>query len=289
MKELVIISGKGGTGKTSITSSIAALAKNAVFADCDVDAADLHLILEPKVIESDIFMSGHEAEINKEECCSCGLCQQNCRFDAVFKTDDGKFEIDPALCEGCGVCYRFCPEKAISFEEAVCGKWFVSDTRFGKMVHAKLNIAADNSGKLVSLVREKVKKCANEENADLIIIDGPPGIGCPVIACVTGVDAVLVVTEPTVSGMHDLERVLKLVKHFGIKAFVCVNKWDLNEENTIKIENFANANNAKFVGKVSYNDDITKAQIEKKSVVEYTNDKASLEIKNIWKNLHSYL
>jgi len=190
MKELVIISGKGGTGKTSVLGSFAALANNAVFADCDVDAADLHLILKPDVQKKTVFKSGHEAVIRPADCIECGRCEEVCRFDAVDRCDD-VFRIDPSACEGCGVCVHFCPVNAIDFPEAICGE----TTRFGSMVHARLGIGAENSGKLVSVVRKEARKIAEEQGADWLLVDGPPGIGCPVIASITGADAVLIVTD----------------------------------------------------------------------------------------------
>ena len=200
MKELVIISGKGGTGKTSMVSAIASLARNKVLCDSDVDAADLHLIMAPSVIKSEIFKGGCEAAIDKDKCVECGLCRDLCRYGAINED----FTVDSIECEGCGVCYYFCPEKAITFEQKTCGEWFISDTRHGPMVHARLGIAEENSGKLVTLVRKEAKKLAEEKGMDLIITDGAPGVGCPVIASIGGASAVLIVTEPTVSGVHDM-------------------------------------------------------------------------------------
>lgn len=285
MKEFVIISGKGGTGKTSLTACFAALAKNAVLADCDVDAADLHLVIEPEVKESSVFISGNEAIINPETCIACGKCKKLCRFDAISETANGIMEIDPASCEGCGVCVHFCPVQAIDFPKRKCGDWFISKTRFGSMVHAKLGIAAENSGKLVSLVRGEAKKIAEKTNASLVIIDGPPGIGCPVIASITGANAVIAVTEPTLSGAHDLLRVLSLAKFFEIKSYLCVNKWDINPELTEKIEADARKAGVSVLGRISYDPEITTAQIAGKSVVEHKVGKASKEIETIWKTL----
>ncbi|MFO7937534.1 MAG: ATP-binding protein [Kiritimatiellia bacterium] len=285
MKELVVISGKGGTGKTSVTASFAVLARNAVLADCDVDAADLHLVLQPDVKKRTVFKSGHEAVINTDKCTGCGLCDDYCRFDALkFEEDaDGnrKYSVDPISCEGCGVCVAFCPAKAIDFPDRVCGDWMISDTRAGPMVHAKLGVAAENSGRLVSLVRKEAAGIAEKNDRDLVIVDGPPGIGCPVIAALTGVSQVLVVTEPTVSGEHDLERVLKLAKHFDISASICVNKWDLNEEMTVRIEKASQAFGAGIAGRIRYDRGITAAQVQGKAVVE--TDAASAEdIRAVW-------
>jgi len=289
MKELVIISGKGGTGKTSVTASFAALAKSPVICDCDVDAADLHLVLAPKIIEEHDFFSGHEAVIRQDDCIGCRICQDVCRFDAVKtkQAGDGNilFSIDSVSCEGCGVCAHFCPEKAIDFPERMCGKWFVSETRCGPMVHARLGVAAENSGKLVSTVRREAQQLAEEQKHNLIIVDGPPGIGCPVIASLTGASQVLVVTEPTVSGEHDLERVLSLARHFQIPAAVCVNKWDINPEMAERIEKKAAEAGAKSAGRIRYDNAVTRAQIEKKAVVEIE-AACSEDIIQIWKNLN---
>ena len=290
MKELVIISGKGGTGKTSITAAFAVLAGgHAVLCDCDVDAADLHLVLEPVIRERHEFKSGHEAVIRQEDCMACGVCVELCRFGAAKIT--GKREgnltygIDPISCEGCGVCVQFCPVDAIDFPERHCGQWFVSDTRCGPMVHARLGIAAENSGKLVSTVRQEARRIAEKENYDMIITDGPPGIGCPVIASLTGATQVLVVTEPTVAGEHDLERVLSLTRHFEIPTSICVNKWDINTEMTQRIEEKAQQSGADVAGRIRCDNAVTLAQIQKKAVVEIDAPSAG-DIKQVWKNLN---
>lgn len=285
MKEIVIISGKGGTGKTSITASFASLARNAVFADCDVDAADLHLILSPDIREKNQFYSGCEAVIKDSECLQCGECTRVCRFDAVKKNKNGLYVIDYLNCEGCGVCHDFCPHNAIKLKDRLCGEWYISDTRFGPMVHAKLGIAAENSGKLVSVVRTAAKKIADKSNADFVLIDGPPGIGCPVIASITGADAVVAVTEPTLSGQHDLGRVLELALYFKIPVFVCVNKYDINPEMTEVIESNAKNLGAILLGRISYDKEITMAQINGKSVIEWGRGEAVNEIKSIWEKL----
>ena len=288
MKELVVISGKGGTGKTSLTASFAVLADRPVVADCDVDAADLHLVLSPRINERHEFRSGHEAVIRQEDCIGCGACLAHCRFDAVRMNGkaagEATFSIDPVSCEGCGVCVRFCPEKAIDFPERLCGEWMVSDTRCGPMVHARLGVAAENSGKLVSTVRREARRIAEEENHPLVIVDGPPGIGCPVIASVTGATLVLAVTEPTVSGEHDLERVLSLTRHFSIPATVCVNKWDLNPEMTNRIEDKARQAGARVVGRIRYDRAVTLAQMQERAVVE-TEAPCVKDIQHIWKQL----
>jgi MinD superfamily P-loop ATPase len=285
VKEIVVISGKGGTGKTSITASFAALAKNAVFADCDVDAADLHLILSPDIQSQHDFISGNEAVIRSDDCSGCGKCQEHCRFEAVEQNGDGKFQIDSASCEGCGVCVRICPTGAIDFLDRHCGQWFLSTTRFGPMVHAKLGIAAENSGKLVALVRSEAKRLAEEHKADLILVDGPPGTGCPVIASITGADAVVVVTEPTMSGIHDLKRIVQLTRHFDIPAYVCLNKWDINVENSEQIERFASDEKCQFIGKIPYTKEMTKAQIAAQTVIEFGSDELRGELEEVWKQL----
>jgi MinD superfamily P-loop ATPase len=284
MKELVIISGKGGTGKTSVTASFAVLADRPVVCDCDVDAADLHLVLEPTIRERHEFESGHEAVIRQSDCTSCGICQDLCRFGAISSTVD-MFSIDSISCDGCGVCVRFCPAAAIDFPQRRCGEWFVSDTRCGPMVHARLGVAAENSGKLVSTVRREAKHLAEEENLKMVIVDGPPGIGCPVIASLTGASQVLVVTEPTVSGEHDLERVLSLARHFQIPAAICVNKFDINEEMTRRIEDRAVSAGATIAGRIRYDASVTRAQIQKKAVVELDTPGAA-DMKQLWKNLN---
>ncbi len=287
MKELVVLSGKGGTGKTSIVASFAALAKNKVLADCDVDAADLHLVLEPKILHREEFSGGKVARVLEDRCVACGKCAEVCRFDAVSEGtgDGGAYSIDPVACEGCGVCVWNCPEEAIAFEEAINGEWFISETRYGPMVHARLGIAEENSGKLVTLVRSQAKRIAEEQGKDLIIVDGSPGIGCPVIASITGADLVLVVTEPTLSGKHDMERVGQLASHFGIPALLCVNKWDLYEEAAEEIEREAARHGMKPVGRVRYDQAVTKAQLVKTSVVEYTGGAVSEDIKSVWRHV----
>ena len=291
MKELVVISGKGGTGKTSIVAAFAALAKNAVLADCDVDAADLHLVLDPKVKQTNDFSGGKQASIIAEKCIGCGKCQDMCRFDAINFNGEGNdvvdktFTVDPVSCEGCKVCVEFCPADAIEFNDSINGQWFVSDTRFGPMVHAKLGIAEENSGKLVTVIRKEAKKIAQEQKKDLLIVDGSPGIGCPVIASITAADLVLVVTEPTLSGKHDLDRVSKLTASFGIKTVVCVNKADVNPQITDQISEDARKQGLKVIGKIAYDEAFTKAQIIKASVVEYTGGTITEQIKALWRQV----
>ncbi len=291
MKELVVISGKGGTGKTSIVAAFAKLAKNAVFADCDVDAADLHLVLEPRIKQTSDFSGGRQASIITEKCIGCGKCRELCRFNAI--NFDGPandvvartFSVDPISCEGCKVCVEFCPVGAIEFNDAINGQWFISDTRFGPMVHAKLGIAEENSGKLVSLIRKETKRIAEEKKKDLIIVDGSPGIGCPVIASITGADLVLIITEPTLSGKHDLERVADLAAGFKIPTLVAVNKFDLNPDMAEQIEKDALKRNIPTIGKIRYDKAFTNAQIMKCSVVEYTSGAVTEDIKALWRNV----
>ncbi|NIA13222.1 MAG: (4Fe-4S)-binding protein [Nitrospiraceae bacterium] len=289
--ELVVISGKGGTGKTSLVASLAALAEDVVLADCDVDAADLHLILSPAIRERGDFSGGSVARVNPEACYACGRCIEVCRFEAISPQGppnsivESTYTVDPVACEGCGVCERFCPGNAIEFGPVVNGEWFTSDTRMGPMAHAKLGIAEDNSGKLVTLVRDNAKRLAKAHNLPLIIIDGSPGIGCPVIASITGADWVLVVTEPTLCGAHDLERVLTLTRHFKLSTALCVNKWDLNPAMAEEIESKARAAGAKVLGRVSYDRAVTLAQVNRKAVVECGESRIASEIKEVWENL----
>jgi len=291
VKEIVVISGKGGTGKTSIVAAFAALAKNAVFADCDVDAADLHLVLEPKIKQKFDFSGGKRAAIVAEKCIGCGKCQDLCRFEAIrfnsLANDvaDRIFTIDPVSCEGCKVCVEFCPVDAIEFNDSINGQWFISDTRFGPMVHAKLGIAEENSGKLVTLIRKEAKRIAGEEKRNLLIVDGSPGIGCPVIASITGADLVLIVTEPTLSGKHDLGRVTDLAAGFKIPTLVAINKFDLNLDMTERIKEDARSRDIKVVGKIRYDEAFTKAQILKSTVLEYTGGAVSEDVKALWRNV----
>ncbi len=291
MKEIVVISGKGGTGKTSIVASFAALANNAVLADCDVDAADLHLLLDPDVKQTHDFSGGKLASIVAEKCIGCGRCREVCNFDAVLFNGPGNdivgktYTIDPISCEGCGVCVYFCPVNAIEFEDAVNGQWFISETRFGSMVHARLGIAQENSGKLVSLIRKEAKRIAGEQNNDLIIVDGPPGIGCPVIASIAGADLVVAVTEPTLSGRHDIARVVELTKHFGILTVICINKFDINQELAEQIRSTARKWKLKTIGDIPYDPAVTKAQVAGKSVIEYSNGGLKDHIISLWESV----
>ncbi len=283
MKQIVVISGKGGTGKTVITGAFASLAKNHVMADCDVDAADLHLLLQPRIKERHDFRSGLSASIDKKICQQCGKCIAACRFNAISDS----FIIDHVSCEGCAFCSHICPVNAIKMEENLAGEWFISETRFGPMVHAKLGIAEENSGKLVSLVRKQAKDLAEKGNYDCVIIDGAPGIGCPVIASLSGIDCAVVVTEPTLSGLHDASRVIEVTKHFNVPARLIVNKYDLNPEMSGEIEKYCKANNIPLIGKVEFDKTVVESMVEGKTIIEYKNSAVKDEICRIWEKLRS--
>ncbi len=284
-KELVVLSGKGGTGKTSLAACFSALEKNIAIADCDVDAADLHLILQPEIKERGLFSGGDTARIDPEKCTGCGDCFKQCRFDAIRKTlynDQDVYAIDGFNCEGCGVCCLVCPVDATTCEPAVNGEWYLSSTRFGPFSHAKLGVAEENSGKLVTLVKNKKDVVAEESNLKEAIIDGSPGTGCPVIASLTGADYTLIVTEPTVSGIHDLKRILDVAAFFRIKSGIVVNKYDLNPEKTEEIKKIAQETGSSFLGTIPYDRKVTQAQVKGLSVVEYTKAEISEIIKKIW-------
>jgi len=282
MKQLTILSGKGGTGKTTITASFAVLAKKAVLADCDVDAPDLHMLLHPKIIEKQEFKGSKLAVIDKTKCTECGLCQEKCRFEAIKEN----FEVDHISCEGCGVCVVVCPVDAITLTERISGYAYVSKTKFGSMAHAMLNPGEANSGKLVTIVRQKAKILAEKEHSELIIIDGPPGIGCPVIASVTGIDVGLVITEPTMSGIHDLERALELLRHFDVPPLVCVNMYDINEDNADKIASFCKENGIEVVGRIPFDSIVTEAMVNGKPIVEYAPESdVARRISETWKKI----
>ena len=278
MKEVVILSGKGGTGKTSIVGSFAAIAGDKVMADCDVDAADLHLLLKPTAKAENDFWSGQVAAIDSDKCTRCGLCQDLCRFDAI--TD---FTVDPIACEGCGFCSHICPEGAITMQESLSGEWFISDTDYGPLVHARLGLAQENSGKLVTLVRQQARNLAQERGLGYIISDGPPGIGCPVISSLTGADLALVVTEPTLSGIHDLGRVLGLCRHFGVSAVVCINKYDLNLDNTRRIEEYCSAQGVEAAARIPFDNVVTEAIVRGMPVVASSEGRVSQEIHKLWR------
>jgi len=276
----VILCGRGGTGKTSIVGSLAAIADSKIMVDCDVDAADLHLLLRPSVKEERDFISGKTATINEKECNQCGLCQDLCRFDAIRD-----YTVDPVSCEGCGFCYHICPVEAIQMKECISGRWFISDTAYGPLVHARLGIGEENSGKLVALIRGKAREIAEKENLDYIISDGPPGIGCPVISSLSGVDLALLVTEPTLSGIRDLERVIHVCRHFGIPAVLCINKYDLNEDNTHRIEKYCLDEGIEIVAHVPFDNIVTESIVQGIPVVEYSKGNVSVKISEIWQHI----
>lgn len=286
MRELVVISGKGGTGKTSVMGAFAMLAENKVLCDADVDAANLHLLADPVTRQSHPFVSGHTAVIRRGACTACGLCRHLCQWEAI----DEDLVIDPVACEGCGVCVYFCPEKAIDFPVNTGGEWYWSDTRFGPMVHARLGVAEENSGKLVSLVRNEAQRAAEQKGCDLILTDGPPGVGCPVIAAIGGADMVLVVTEPSRSGIHDLKRVCRLAQHFDVPAMICINKFDINEALADDIERYAETTGIEFLGRIPFDPAFTHAMVQAKTIIEYAPSAAcSQTIVRIWETLRQRL
>lgn len=287
MNELVVISGKGGTGKTSLTASFARLAGRAALADCDVDAADLHLVVAGTLEEEHEFVDGKVARIVAERCSGCGRCLEVCRFDAV---SSDPWRIDPGACEGCGLCARVCPAAAVAFEPVPRGSWRVSRTAFGPMVDARLLPGGENSGRLVTKVREEARRRAGADGLDLLLVDGAPGIGCPVIASLAGASLVLVVTEPTVSGVHDLGRVLDLAAHFRLPTAVCVNKWDLNPEMTTEATRVAGERGARAVFRVRYDRSFTRAQLDGLSVVDVgRGEGAAADVAALWDGLQGLL
>ena len=279
MREVVVLSGKGGTGKTSIVGAFASLANEKILSDCDVDAADLHLLLDPSPVEEHEFWSGQVAVIDGNKCTECGECVSVCRFDAI-----ADFMVDPIACEGCGFCSHVCPTGAISMRENMAGHWYVSNTRFGPLVHAKLGIAQENSGKLVHLVRQEAKETAEKAGVALTINDGPPGIGCAVISALSGANLACIVTEPSVSGIHDMERVLSVCRHFSIPTLVCVNKYDVNEEGTRQIEQYCSEQGIPVVARIPFDTRVTEAQVQGVPIVEYTDDERLVgPIKEAWR------
>ena len=280
MREVVVLSGKGGTGKTTIIGSLAVLAERKVLVDCDVDAADLHLLLNPAEKQKREFWSGKVAYIDREICTQCGQCQEICRFNAI-----NDLRIDPVSCEGCGFCSHICPDKAITMSDKLSGYWFVSDTGYGPLVHARLGIAQENSGKLVAVVRKEARRIAEDEGKELILSDGPPGIGCPVISSLSGASLALLVAEPTLSGIHDLDRILDVCSHFGVRALVCINKYDLNLENTSQIENHCLSCGIEIAGKVPFDNAVTESIVQRVPVVKHSDGPVSREITRMWRTL----
>jgi len=288
MNELTVISGKGGTGKTSITASFAILAQNHVIVDCDVDAPNLHLVLRPSLLSKEKFSGGYTARIKAGHCIACDACQEVCAFDAIYYNGPGNgmvektYAVEPIACEGCGVCLR---HNAIELLPSANGEWYISSTHTGPMIHAKLGVAEENSGKLVATIRNQAKMYAQKHNRDLILIDGPPGIGCPVISSITGVTMVLIVTEPSRSALHDLERIVSLSQHFHCRIGVCINKHDINPSITNQIETRCQELDIPVLGKIEYSPQFTESQIQERSVVEYSKNSVSDQIKILWKNV----
>jgi len=285
VKQLLVISGKGGTGKTTIAGSFAVLAKNKVLADCDVDAPNLHLLLKPEVKMSGDFYGGKKALIDAEECRQCGKCVELCRFVAI--SDD--FQVNPLLCEGCGVCFHACPYEAVSLIDDLSGNWYISETVYGPFAHARLGVAAENSGKLVAKVREKASELAGEKDKNLIIIDGPPGTGCPVVASLSGVDLALVVTEPTIAGIHDLVRILGVADHFGVRKAVCINKYDLDQEKSKEIESYCAENGVTVAGKIYYDPAVSGSLAAATPLVNYAGNKMARQVINLWQSVEKLL
>ena len=284
MPEITIISGKGGTGKTSLTGAMAHLSGNHVICDLDVDAPDLHLLLDPVHERVEEFFSGHVAIIDRQACTDCGQCADRCRFGAIKRTEDG-LVVDHIDCEGCKVCVHFCPVQAIDFPEQHSGRWYVSRTRFGPMVHAQLFPGQENSGLLVSLLRQQARELADERNLDTIISDGAPGIGCPVISSLSGTDLAVIVTEPTPSGRHDLERAVGLCAHFRIRAVAVINKWDLNPDQSRAIEEWCSETGLEVVGRLPYDPAFTEAMVKRQVITEYVSGGMAAEVRVVWERI----
>lgn len=282
MRQLTVISGKGGTGKTTISAAFASLAKNALMADCDCDAPDLQLILRPEIEEEKDYY-GSATAVREVDCSKCGECKEVCRFGAI----DDEMNIIEARCEGCGTCAFVCPEDAIEIVTERTGTIYTSKTRFGEMIHAELGIGEEASGKMVNEVRAKAQEVANGK--DMVIIDGSPGIGCPVIASIKGVDAVLIVVEPSVTGVYDMKRVVEVAKHFDIPTAVCINKYDVNEDKAGEIEAYCEEQGVPVLGKLPYDDVATKAMIKEETVVEYSDSELSRKITAMWKEIEPFL
>lgn len=281
MKQIVVISGKGGTGKTILTASFAALAQNKVMVDCDVDAADLHLLLQPEIKERHEFRSGMTARINAEICEQCGQCISVCRFDAISED----FIVDPVSCEGCTICSYVCPAGAITLEENVSGEWFISDTKYGPLVHARLGIAEENSGKLVTQVRQAAKEIAKKDNLDYVIIDGPPGIGCPVIASLSGVDLAVIVTEPTLSGIHDMERVAQVSRHFGVPTKVVINKYDINPDNSEEIKKICQKGDIEVIAQLPFSQKVSESIVQGVPLVVFCRNGIAQDVSFLWERI----
>jgi MinD superfamily P-loop ATPase len=289
MKQIVIISGKGGTGKTLLSACFAVLLDNKVMADCDVDAANLHLLLHPEIQETHSFFGLDKAKIDPEKCTGCGECEPVCRFDAISEVHEGDFVVDRISCEGCTVCSLICPAEAIHMEETKAGEWYVSRTPYGLFVHAKLGIGEENSGKLVTEVKKNAKDLAEKNGEDLVILDGPPGTGCPVIASLSGTDLALVVTEPTPSGIHDMKRVIQVAHHFGIKTACCVNKYDLNLSNTDQVRDWCDKQSVPLLGKIPYDESVNTSLMQRVPFVEHTHNSTAEAIKKLCEQTLNFL
>lgn len=287
MKEITIVSGKGGTGKTTITAALATAGNKLVLCDGDVDAADLHLILKPEIIESYVFEGAWLASINQEKCTSCGICAEYCRFEAISNNGQGNWTINPFKCEGCRLCERICPSEAISSKRSTHNSWFVSKTRAGIMTHATMGPGEENSGKLVTRIRQKARELASQNGSRFMLTDGPPGTGCATIASVTGTDAALLVLEPTLSSLHDAGRVIELIKGFGIPAYALVNKYDINPEMTHQIQAYLEKQSVPLLGMIPFDENVVKAMIQEQSIVEFDPGSIhALTIASIWKQLY---
>lgn len=285
MKQIAVVSGKGGTGKTIVTSCFASLMENKVIADCDVDAANLHLMVQPTEIYKRDFFGTFVAEITPENCRACGKCRRYCRFGAIsLNSQTGKYEIDPFLCEGCGVCDLVCPADAVELKETKSGEIYISDTPYGKFSHAKLGIAQENSGKLASEVKSQAEELAKETGAEFILLDGPPGVACPVISTLSGTDAAVIVTEPSVSGVHDLKRVAELAKGFDTKIFVCVNKADINPSRSAEIRDFCEEQDIGFLGEIPFDKELVELMSKQMIPVE-SETKAGKAVQEIYRKL----
>ncbi len=286
MKEITILSGKGGAGKTSITAALAAIAENAVFCDNDVDAADLHLILRPDIKEEYTFYGAWMATIDSNKCTLCGICKEECRFDAIHYNSKGDLEINPYQCEGCRLCERLCPAQAITSQRSRKNKWYVSETRFGKMVHARMGPGEENSGKLVSQVRKRAKEIAKQTGADYIINDGPPGIGCSAISSLSGTHIVILVIEPTRSGFHDIKRLVELTANFKVRLYAILNKANISEEIASEIKNYLKSEDIPVIANIPLDKDMVRAMIHGKSMVEYKPDSiTSQQLIKAWKRI----
>lgn len=295
MKEIVILSGKGGTGKTSVTAAFSHLATEGevnlsiVLADADVDAANLELVLAPKNLDKEDFWGGKAAEIDQMVCNGCGECAEVCRFDAIRETD-GTYTVDPIACEGCAACFYACPMESISLRDQIAGEWYRSESRYGPLFHAALRPAQENSGKLVTLIKHKAKSLALEEGYDLMLVDGPPGIGCPVISAASGSDLAIIVSEPSLAGVLDMQRILETTKHFGVPAIVCINKSDLYTEGTAEIEAFCREQGIEVVGSVPFDEGVTQAMVRGEPVTAYEPDgTTSQALRGIWERVVSKL